>query len=219
MPGLGFNLWDHVMLVLTFRRNDGSYRDPDFEQELHKFQDNPRKHDGYLTHQRRTQAFAVSSRAKTDNEGDWGDLQVQMIDQPFIAENPGGAVWECSLSRPKSVGQFVFNTTAYLAGQTANGQLGNSNFKYFSDPTDMDALIEGINLAIKIMEGTEAFKGNNYTLDESFIPPACLEFPRRSPDLWKCVLKRLGTTQWHWSRTCKMGKENDPMAVVNSKME
>ncbi|OXA40310.1 oxygen-dependent choline dehydrogenase [Folsomia candida] len=219
MPGVGKNLWDHVMLVLTFRRNDPTYRDPNFEEELKKFQSNPNNRQGYLAHQRRTQAFAVSARAKADGEGDWGDLQVQMIDQPFIESNPGGAVWECSLSRPKSVGEFLFNTTAYLAGETANGKLGLSNFKYFSDPTDMDALIEGINLAIQIMEGTQAFKSGGYKLDESFIPQACRGLPRRSADQWKCTLQRLGGTQWHWSGTCKMGKDSDPMAVVNSKMQ
>ncbi|XP_021964220.1 oxygen-dependent choline dehydrogenase [Folsomia candida] len=216
VPGVGKNLWDHVMLILTFRRNDPSYRDPNFLEELKKFQTD---RTGYFAHQRRTQAFASSSRAKTDGEPEWGDIQVQMIDQPFIEENPGGAVWEISLSRPKSSGEFLFNASAYVQGETANGKLGLSNFKYFNDSTDLDVMVEGINLAIKIMEGTKAFKANGYKLDESFVPSACKKFPSRSAEMWKCVLKRLGTTQWHWSGTCKMGKASDPMAVVNSKMQ
>lgn len=205
------------MLILTFRRNEASYHDPDFEEALLKFRNKPLR-SGYLAQQRRTQAFGVSSRAKSDGEGDWGDVQIQMIDLPFVEENPGGAIWEVNLSRPKSVGEFIFNTTAYLAGETANGALGNSNFKYFSDPTDMDVVIEGVNLAIEIMEGTQAFKSGNYKLDESFIPKACQSLERRSPEMWKCVLKRLGTTQWHWAGTCKMGRKSDPMGVVDSKM-
>ncbi|OXA46120.1 Glucose dehydrogenase [FAD, quinone] [Folsomia candida] len=178
------------MLILTFRRNEASYHDPDFEEALLKFRNKPLR-SGYLAQQRRTQAFGVSSRAKSDGEGDWGDVQIQMIDLPFVEENPGGAIWEVNLSRPKSVGEFIFNTTAYLAGETANGALGNSNFKYFSDPTDMDVVIEGVNLAIEIMEGTQAFKSGNYKLDESFIPKACQSLERRSPEMWKCVLKRV----------------------------
>ncbi|OXA42396.1 Glucose dehydrogenase [FAD, quinone] [Folsomia candida] len=188
VPGVGKNLWDHVMLILTFRRNDPSYRDPNFLEELKKFQTD---RTGYFAHQRRTQAFASSSRAKTDGEPEWGDIQVQMIDQPFIEENPGGAVWEISLSRPKSSGEFLFNASAYVQGETANGKLGLSNFKYFNDSTDLDVMVEGINLAIKIMEGTKAFKANGYKLDESFVPSACKKFPSRSAEMWKCVLKRV----------------------------
>ncbi|XP_021965637.2 oxygen-dependent choline dehydrogenase [Folsomia candida] len=219
MPGVGQNLWDHVMLIIPFHRNDPTYRDPNFEEELKKFQNNTNNRQGIFAHHHRTQGFVVSSWAKSDGEEDWADLQVQLIDQPFIKENPDTVLWETTLSRPKSVGEFLFNTTAYLAGETANGKLGNSNFKYFSDPTDVDANIEAIDLGLKVMEGTEAFKSGGYKLDESHIPQACRGLPSRSAEMWKCVLQRLGTTQWHWCGTCKMGKDSDPMAVVNSKMQ
>ncbi|OXA40313.1 Oxygen-dependent choline dehydrogenase [Folsomia candida] len=219
MPGVGKNLWDHVMLVLPFRRNDSSHRDPNFEEELKKFQRNPSNRQGYLAHQRRTQGFVASARAKADGEGDWADLQIQLADLLFREDYPDTVVLEACLGRPKSVGEFLFNTTAYLAGETANGKLGLSNFKYFSDPTDMDVVVEGINLCIKIMEGTQAFKPGRYKLDESHIPQACQGLPRRSAEMWKCALQRLATTLWHWAGTCKMGKDSDAMAVVNSKMQ
>ncbi|PCH04115.1 Hypothetical protein PENO1_028950 [Penicillium occitanis (nom. inval.)] len=80
---------------------------------------------------------------------------------------------------------------------------------WFADPTDLDLAVQSfkrqrelwsILADLGVADPTEAFPGSNYTTDAQI----------------KQIITESMTTVYHASATCKMGKRNDPMAVLDS---
>lgn len=80
---------------------------------------------------------------------------------------------------------------------------------WFADPTDLDLAVQSfkrqrelwsILADLGVADATEAFPGSNYTTDAQI----------------KQIITESMTTVYHASATCKMGRRNDPMAVLDS---
>jgi choline dehydrogenase-like flavoprotein len=151
-----------------------------------------------------------------EGKGDWPDIQFALYDT-LLAHNNAKFTLLVLNVRPKSVGELVFNTDAYLRGDTDPTLLINPDFRHFSVESDFDVFIEGLNLAMKIMTKSQAFHGMNLTLDPKSIPETCKQFEQFGDEFWKCFISRAGRSDKHYAGTCKMGRENDPLAVVDSK--
>jgi len=64
---------------------------------------------------------------------------------------------------------------------------------------------------------TKAFQN----IGAKFAPPefeACNGYQVRSKEYWKCYIQHMADTTWHVAGTCKMGRPDDPTAVVDSQL-
>lgn len=90
------------------------------------------------------QAFIVSSRAKSDGEQNWPDIQIVFGHEPVFGKDlPQPTALQIILNRMKSVGEIGFNITAYRNGDRSDTKLALIDFRLFSEPSDVDAIVEG----------------------------------------------------------------------------
>lgn len=89
--------------------------------------------------------------------------------------------------------------------------------KYFQDPQDVAVLIEGIQLAISLMNSSELAKFNLILMNPSI--QVCSQFRYLSKKYWNCVVKQDTGPENHQAGSCKMGPVSDPMAVVDSTLK
>lgn len=88
---------------------------------------------------------------------------------------------------------------------------------YLKDPRDVDVLVEGIQIALSLMNSTSMAKlKTNLT---SAPIAACSKFPFLSTEYWKCAVRQDTGPENHQAGSCKMGPSNDPMAVVDPQLK
>ncbi|KAF3430197.1 hypothetical protein E2986_06483 [Frieseomelitta varia] len=88
---------------------------------------------------------------------------------------------------------------------------------YFTNSSDLDVLVEGLEIALKLF-GTESFKKNDFRLIDKPLP-SCRQFEFGVRDYWKCVMMEYTTTFSHLVGTCKMGPKSDSDAVVDERLK
>lgn len=88
---------------------------------------------------------------------------------------------------------------------------------YLSDPDDVRVFVKGIRKAIEVSQTKSMQKFNSRLIKNTV--PGCERHEPDSDDYWECAARTFTFTMWHHSGTCRMGKENDTTAVVNSKLQ
>ena len=123
-----------------------------------------------------------------------------------------------ALTRVRSAGSLSFNTTRYLAGVRDSAKLAVPDYNLFQDPSDVDVLLEGIKIVLKIVENTTAFQGIGASLSPT-PNPVCQHIKFRSDDYWKCIIAQLSITLLNGGGPCRMGTgHGDREAVVDSQL-
>ncbi|KAJ8985225.1 hypothetical protein NQ317_018254, partial [Molorchus minor] len=91
--------------------------------------------------------------------------------------------------------------------------------RYYSDPDDQDikTMIAGIRVCQKLAT-TEAFKGYGAELNRNPLY-GCDKIEFDSDEYWGCALRAMSNTIYHPIGTTKMGPEDDPGAVVNTRLQ
>uniref|UniRef100_A0A1B6MEC3 Glucose-methanol-choline oxidoreductase N-terminal domain-containing protein n=1 Tax=Graphocephala atropunctata TaxID=36148 RepID=A0A1B6MEC3_9HEMI len=87
---------------------------------------------------------------------------------------------------------------------------------FFTDPYDIDVMVEGIKWIIRISQ-TRAFQKIGTRLHDIPIP-GCENIPFATDPYWACMARHLTNQLHHASGTCKMGPDSDPAAVVDSRL-
>lgn len=87
---------------------------------------------------------------------------------------------------------------------------------YYADPYDMEMAIRGIKFALSL-EQTAAFQRTNSVALKSSVPQ-CLALTYGTQAFWECHARHVTLTLYHYSGTCKMGRDEDEMAVVDSSL-
>ncbi|XP_067015675.2 glucose dehydrogenase [FAD, quinone]-like [Anabrus simplex] len=87
---------------------------------------------------------------------------------------------------------------------------------FFSDPRDMEVLVEGIKMAVKVGQ-TKAFERFGTRLYDNPVPK-CRHLRYGSDAYWECAVRYLTGTLHHQVGTCKMGPSTDPDAVVDPQL-
>jgi len=81
--------------------------------------------------------------------------------------------------------------------------------KYFSHPYDLETLTKGTQIALDIM---------NEPAFDPYRGEMMIRYERDNPEQIKDMLRKHADTEYHACGTCKMGPDDDPMAVVDSQL-
>ncbi|HEX2281940.1 MAG TPA: GMC family oxidoreductase N-terminal domain-containing protein [Thermomicrobiales bacterium] len=178
-PGVGENLLDHPLAS----------------------PDRPRPRLVRPEHAPRSRSFIpVLAKARSRHAGDDIDLHVY-IGQNFDESLGAWFLWiTASLQFARSQGRVRLTSTDPMAPL-------DIDHAYFSDPADLEALCDGIELVERIIASAPM---------QRVLEPYAEEMPPwgDAGELPAWTLSRFGTT-FHPSSTCRMGPESDAMAVVD----
>lgn len=137
---------DHSSSWLEFSLEKNSsilplIQDTNIQEELLQFQE--LRQGLFSTPIEMGQAFLASSRAVGEGHANWPDLHL-LLQQNFKSSDFGTRFKvNVALGRPKSVGNIGFNATAFRAGDRNDTKLAIIDHKFYSEPSDMDVLVEG----------------------------------------------------------------------------
>ncbi|XP_073819304.1 glucose dehydrogenase [FAD, quinone] isoform X3 [Musca autumnalis] len=231
---VGFNLQDHITLNgLVFSINDSTINDQkvintrDILQYILHGQ-------GPYTIPGGAEALAFVRTPSTKFDSDYSDMEIVLGAGSLVGDYMGTmrnlvgipdtfyhAVFDDLrqketfgmvpvLLRPKSRGRISLRSTSPF-----QWPIMEPNF--MEDPDDIRAMIEGIEMILKIAE-TESMKsiGTQFNMNKF---PGCEKHAFASRNYWKCCLRLYGSSLQHQSGTCKMGPANDPYAVVDQELK
>lgn len=88
--------------------------------------------------------------------------------------------------------------------------------KYLSHKDDIQTLVEGVKISMKLGL-TPAMKEQEATLLTTKYPD-CVDLELHSDKYLECMVRQYVNTFWHLSGTCRMGREDDPKAVVDPRL-
>ncbi|XP_035715549.1 choline dehydrogenase, mitochondrial-like [Folsomia candida] len=185
--GVGQNLHNHGGVTLLFSVNNPKLEllpkveKRAFEEDLGRYHDSIWRHGFFARVDFGPQAFIVSGRAKGEGEANHPDLQIIYRLKPLLGDGQLEIQLHVIITRMKSVGSVGFNSTSHFEGEEDDTKLAIIDDKLFTDSTDVDVLIEGIKLAIKIMEETTPFQAMKLSYNEN-PPELCKSLPPRSDE-------------------------------------
>ncbi|OQA10398.1 MAG: Oxygen-dependent choline dehydrogenase [Firmicutes bacterium ADurb.Bin373] len=106
------------------------------------------------------------------------------------------------LARPKSVGEVRLASPDTRVDPLIDP-------RYFSHPYDMETLIKGTQIALDIMNSGpfDPYRGE-----------MLIHYDRNDPRQIERTLRDHADTEYHACGTCKMGPDDDPMAVVDAQL-
>jgi len=113
------------------------------------------------------------------------------------------------LLQPKSTGFIRLKSKNPLAQPDINPN-------YFTHKEDIDVLIEGIRLALRV-SNTNAFQRFG-SKPHMIRMPGCHMYPFDTYEYWECAIRHFTFTIYHPTSTCKMGPRSDPTAVVDPRL-
>lgn len=88
--------------------------------------------------------------------------------------------------------------------------------KYLQNDLDTMSLLEGVKMAVKLVENTTAMNEINGRLMPVSLP-GCEQYPFKSDQYYECVIRFVTLTAYKFSGTAPIGKGfSDPNAVVDS---
>ncbi|XP_044018252.1 glucose dehydrogenase [FAD, quinone]-like [Aphidius gifuensis] len=215
-PGVGKNLHDHVSYELSFNMNNTMEPLLSYDTVSDYLFDK----NGLLSGTGVAQLTAMINTKYANCQDDNPDIQ--LIFDGYISTCNDASILKKkntekgtlnvypTLSRPKSRGYLRLKNNDPLSKPLMTAQ-------YFTNPEDVKILIEGIKFSIKLFE-TQAMAKYGFTLDKT---PAhgCESLVFGSDDYWECAMKHDTAVQNHIVGSCKMGPDNDPLAVVNNKLQ
>ncbi|KAK3101033.1 hypothetical protein FSP39_000392 [Pinctada imbricata] len=91
--------------------------------------------------------------------------------------------------------------------------------QYLTEKEDMETLLKGVKKTLEL-GSTETFKELGIDLKDTYIPfPECTKYKIPSDDYLECYIRHYATTVYHPTTTCRMGKTDDPTAVVTGDLK
>ena len=109
--------------------------------------------------------------------------------------------------RPQSLGYVKLKTANPLDAPLINP-------KYFSNPNDIDVLVESVKKVLELVE-TNSFKKFGIKFPD-FDFPRCRSIKKNTDAYWRCAVVQFPGQFFHAASTCKMGVDND--AVVDPRL-
>lgn len=114
------------------------------------------------------------------------------------------------MMQPKSQGKVLLQSADPMAKPKIFAN-------YFSHSDDVRVTIKAIRMAIELSK-TKAMRQFNSRLYD-YIVPGCEDHELDSDSYWECAARTHTMTTWHFCGTAKMGRKDDPSAVVNTRAQ
>ncbi|KAJ1522146.1 hypothetical protein ONE63_002457 [Megalurothrips usitatus] len=179
-----------------------------------------------------TVAFGNTSHSTEE----WPDLQITLgpsITQPVECASTVADAASCKDKRRNKAcfkGSYPFYNTVLVAVSIMHPKsrgtvsLRSSNpfdqpkilLNYLGDPEDVDVLVQGVR-QMYALAGTRVLSEAGFLVNTTPLKP-CAQFPWGSDDYIRCGLREFTRTSHHACGTSKMGREDDPTAVVDPRL-
>lgn len=88
---------------------------------------------------------------------------------------------------------------------------------YFKNEVDVERLLEGIKFSVKLAQTPPLRKIGARVHSVSL--PDCAHIHFGTDDYWRCSIRTIASTLHHQISTCKMGRVDDPTAVVSAELK
>ncbi|CAH2007533.1 unnamed protein product [Acanthoscelides obtectus] len=241
LPGVGQNLQDHVAMGGTtylFDPHDEnktamySFQLPEvFSTEtINKFAQN---HEGPIYWLPASEVMGFVNTKYQDEKEDWPDIQyfitayADSTDGGLFSKRAVGLTDEYySAIYEDIIYKEAFNILTLLLRPKSRGRLRlkdkNPHSKiliypnYYHDPRDIKVMVEGAKIAHNLTQ-MPALQKYNTTIN-AFKMPDCVHLEFLSDEYWECQAKHYTLTIYHPIGTAKMGPDDDPMAVVDPRL-
>lgn len=236
LPGVGKNLQDHQLIFTYYEVNQpGLTDDARVNHDPNAWQtgydDWKQKKSGWLA----TFPFGAFSFARLNDRLDRENAKWRAIprengrDPMALTESQpnveifntvcyGGPPEYTDVPKP---GQFAIAVAVFLCGQQSRGYVTIKNTdpfeppyvdpKYLDDERDLLMLSEGVRFANEVvMEGA----GTKDIIKGSW-PPGATHHKNKTNEDWQPHVQKYASTSYHPGGTCKLGHDDDPLAVVD----
>lgn len=178
-----------------------------------------------------------SSFAKLRGEKSWPDLQLLLNGVSVHSNYATDLAHTFGLQEEvlkkyyeHAAGKHSFHIVVTLARPYARGEVRLASRspsapliidpRYLEDPWnfDMKTLVEGVKMAVELVEGTSKFQsvGGQFT---SEVLPGCEKFKFRSDEYFECYVRQFTVSLQNPVGTCTMGPPHSPHAVVDSQLK
>jgi choline dehydrogenase len=216
LPGVGQNLWDHILFIVTHRVNlqqGGAIQNPlNFVRAATEYATN---RTGILTNTGfdfvAWEKLPASSRANLSETAlsdlssfpsDWPELEFIVGDGSNPKDTNSYSSLIGALVSPLSRGYVTI-----ASNDTSDLPIFNPN--WLSHPTDQEVAVQAFKRCRDVF-ATSAIQP--ILIGEEFVPGAAVQ----TDEEILAFLKLSASTVYHASCTCKMGVKDDPMAVIDS---
>ncbi len=207
IPGIGQNLQDHISALLIYRSLVSDHTvgiSPTGVARLLKAMWTWHRYRSGLI----TSCVAESGAYyRTSPDVEVSDMEMELI--VGIADDHGrklhlghGYSAHLLLARPKSVGELKLASPDTRVAPLIDP-------RYFSHPYDMETMVKGVQIALDIMN-SPAF--------DRYRGEMLIRYDRDDPRQIEDTLRKHADTEYHVCGTCKMGPDDDPMAVVDAQL-
>ncbi|CAG7730995.1 unnamed protein product, partial [Allacma fusca] len=235
-PGVGHNLQDHVSVLL------GPFLMTEPKSILVDRDLTPRAFLRYLLDKQGPltttghQAIGITSseHAKENGEGDWPDLVSALTTFGIHKWFPAHVAHYTNINTEVSWkywgahrGQDAFHVVVSVGRPKSKGWIGLKSTKpldkswidpqYYQDYADINRTIEAINMNLRLVEETEAFRSVGAQLASAAFP-GCENRLFRSDEYWECYIRHMSISQHHFVGTAAMGKSDNRHAVVDPEL-
>ena len=240
LPGVGKNLQDHQLIFMYYELSEPDLTDDarvnhDPEAYENGYKEWKEKKSGWMA-QFGFGAFAfkrLNDRLDQENP-EWRALDREPGRDPMgLTESQPNCEFFHTVyyggppeytDFPKA-GQFALAVCCFLCGQQSRGEVTLKNTdpfepphadpRYLSDKRDLIMMSEGVRFANEFtMQGA----GTKDIIKGAW-PAGATHHLNKTNEDWQPFVQKYASTSYHPGGTCKMGKADDPMAVVDNKLQ
>ena len=239
LPGVGKNLQDHQLIFMYYELNrDGLTDDARVNHDPNAIENGRKEWRENKTGWLATFPFGAFGFARLDDRlmadnPEWRNLPREEGRDPMhlTSTQPNLEFFHtvCYGGPPEytdfpKAGQFAFAMCCFLCGLQSRGEVKLKSTKpfenpivdhrYLSDKRDLLMMSEGVRFANEIVTTGE---GTKDVIRGSW-PPGATHHLNKTNEDWQPFVKKYASTSYHPGGTCKMGKKDDSMAVVDEKL-
>ncbi|KAK0079295.1 hypothetical protein PV326_008820, partial [Microctonus aethiopoides] len=214
LPGVGENLHNHVSYTFTYSINQANEFDLNWAAALEYIA----FHRGPMSSTGLSQLTGIiASNYTTPDHPDlqffFGGYQAACATTGEVGALMDGGRRSISISatylHPRSRGSLRLANNNPLTKPVMQAN-------YLQDAQDVAALVEGMEIAISLMNSTVLAKYNITLMDQPI--QACSQFTFLSKEYLSCAVRQDTGPENHQAGSCKMGPINDKMAVVDPEL-
>jgi choline dehydrogenase len=219
LPGVGRNLHNHVAAFVNFYINDTSTTPLNWATAMEYLL----FRDGLMSGTGLSSVTAIVNSKNADPKEDFPDLQfffggylANCAKTGQVGERTGD---HDSSSRSVNIIPAALHTKSrgYLKLKDKNPLSPPLIYaKYLTHPADVETLVDGIKIAIKMSE-TPALQKYGFRLDKTPVV-GCENLTFGCDAYWECAVRRNTFPENHQAGSCRMGPVGDPGAVVDPEL-